>query len=235
MQVNSVIAILSSQTFTVEPINYLALHFDTMYHFNMTANIESTEFQDLEQRLEKAILQHQLDIKAHDLISLLADVGDASTPTTTSDREFLTQHAGLTDADLSDENVGKVDMVINANRSQAAVEVQRHTLTTQEVAHKIGMAPANVRRSVMVGTLYSVKSSPGAHHRFPDWQFVDDRPLPGLREVISALPNDYHPLEIADFMTEPAETLKNMSPVRWLSAGGDIDNVVALADERSWE
>lgn len=201
----------------------------------MSMAIESLALHDFEDRAARAISRRKLQINAHDLIELLSDLGDASAPITQPDRDFLTTYAGLTDADLTDEVVAGIDAAIAANRAHASVEVRRMSLTTKDVATMLKMAPANVRRAVADGTLYSVKPTADSHHRFPSWQFIGDRHLPGLREVIGALPNDYHPLEVAQFMEETAEALRNMSPSQWLSGGGNIADVVALADGRSWE
>ncbi|MGO1802865.1 MAG: helix-turn-helix domain-containing protein [Microbacteriaceae bacterium] len=197
--------------------------------------IESLALHNFEDRAAKAISRRNLQINPRDLVALLADLVDTSAPTTQPDRDFLTTYAGLTDADLTDESVSGVDASISVNRARASVDVQMDSLTTQDVAQMLNMDPANVRRAVTDGTLYSVKPTPGSHHRFPKWQFVGDRALPGMREVISALPDDYHPLEVARFIAEPAETLRNMSPAQWLAGGGNISDVVALADGRSWE
>ena len=99
----------------------------------------------------------------------------------------------------------------------------------------LGMAPANVRRAVAEGALYSVKTSPASHHWFPRWQFPHRHALPGLREVIGALPSNYHPVEVEEFMTAESDDLRGMSPLMWLAGGGDVAQVVTLADERSWE
>ena len=197
--------------------------------------LESHALHDFEERAAKAIARRKLQIGTQDLIRLLTDLGETSPPVSGPDRDFLVEYAGLTDAELSDEALAGIDATIGANRARASVEVQNESMTTQEVAQLLGMAPANVRRTVTEGALYSVKPTPSSHHRFPKWQFVDNRPLPGLREVIGALPEDYHPIEVAQFMLEPTDALRSMSPYQWLSEGGRVVDVVHLADGRSWE
>lgn len=197
--------------------------------------IEAPTLFDFEERVRGALSRRNLPIDANEFIAVLAELGDTSAPTTAPDLNFLTAHAGVTAEDLTDDALRAVDATIAANRARANVVVAAESWTTDHVAKTLGMAPANVRRAVVEGTLYSVKPTPGSRHRFPSWQFVHGRPLPGMREVISALPQDYHPLEVKEFMTEPAESLRGMSPVQWLSEGGAVSEVVALADGRSWE
>lgn len=198
-------------------------------------SIESASIYEWEDRLSRAISRHGLSVSSQDFLAVLSDVADHSAPLTHGDREFLTRHAGLSDEELTQEAVDAADVEIAANRSAAAQDVKSRSLDTQKVAAVLGMAPANVRRAVREGMLFSVKTSPGGHHLFPEWQFRYERALPGLHAVISALPYNYHPLEIEGFMTEETHELRGMSPVTWLAEGGDVDEVVALADERAWE
>jgi|SRR5690625_2621919 len=74
----------------------------------------------------------------------------------------------------------------------------------------------------------------GREHSFPAWQFTDAGPLPELRAVLAAMPEDYHPLDVASVMTSPHESLGDRSPADWLAGGGDPSLVVALVDELGW-
>jgi hypothetical protein len=66
---------------------------------------------------------------------------------------------------------------------------------------------------------------------FPEWQFTNDgEVLPGLREILLALPTGYHPLDVRTVMTAPAEELEGHSPREWLRGGGDVQDVVAYAE-----
>jgi hypothetical protein len=103
-------------------------------------------------------------------------------------------------------------------------------LATREVADLLGRDPANVRRSVGNGGIYAINDGPQRELSFPEWQFVDQRPLRGMREVVAALPESIHPLSLEAWMTTTDEELDDRSPVDWLSTGGDVDVVVRLAD-----
>jgi hypothetical protein len=66
---------------------------------------------------------------------------------------------------------------------------------------------------------------------YPEWQFTSDGSvLPGLRQVLLALPTSYHPLDIRTVMTAPAEELGGHSPREWLRGGGNVQDVVAYAE-----
>lgn len=198
-------------------------------------SIESAAIYEWEDRLSKAISRRGLSVSPQDFLAVLSDVADHSAPLTRGDKDFLTTYTGLSDEDLTQEAVDAADTEIAANRSAAAKDVKEKSYDTQEVAAVLKMAPANVRRAVREGALFSVKTSPAGHHLFPRWQFPYGRALPGLNAVISALPRSYHPLEIEEFMTEESEALRGMSPVTWLAEGGNVDEVVTLAEEMAWE
>ena len=198
-------------------------------------SIESSSIYEWENRLSKSISRHGLSVSSQDLLAVLSDVADPSAPLTHGDREFLIKHAGLDREDLTQEAVNAVDIEIAANRSVVAQDVKTRSWDTHAVSTQLKMAPANVRRAVREGALFSIKTSPGGHHLFPDWQFHNGRMLPGLNPVISALPHNYHPREIEEFMTSETDELRGMSPVTWLAEGGNVGEVVTLADERAWE
>jgi hypothetical protein len=70
---------------------------------------------------------------------------------------------------------------------------------------------------------------------YPEWQFTNDGSvLPGLREILLALPSAYHPLDIRTVMTAPAEELGGHSPREWLRGGGSVQDVVAFAESLNY-
>ncbi len=66
-------------------------------------------------------------------------------------------------------------------------------------------------------------------------QFKGDRLVPNIEAVARALPRDIAFLAIANWLTAPNIDLeikdRPVSPLRWLSAGGDPEVVAALARE----
>lgn len=116
-----------------------------------------------------------------------------------------------------------------AGSRQAAVE---STISTKQAAALLGTADSNIRRSIAAGRIYSI----GRHadgHRLPAWQFVGQRALPHLSDVLDALPEDLHPLEVQSFFTTPQESLNGMAPAQWLASGGPAAPVEELAEDES--
>lgn len=73
----------------------------------------------------------------------------------------------------------------------------------------------------------------GNRRFFPTWQFIEGRTIPGLRETLAALDEDIHPLVVDHWFTTPSSDLEigqvPVSPVTWLSTGGNPDAVIELA------
>lgn len=92
------------------------------------------------------------------------------------------------------------------------------------------MSAARSREAVCMS-----RGGPAGGHIFPRWQFTDDGPLPGLRRVLAALPVDYHPLDVAQFMTSDNEALRERSPAQWLANGGSVQTVADLAGQLGYQ
>lgn len=109
----------------------------------------------------------------------------------------------------------------------------RNSNSVEETATLLQIDPSRVRRRLRDHALYGFKL--GAATRIPRWQFTSQgTPLPRLRAVLEALPNDLHPLEVAGFMTtaDPDLTVGNeqVSPREWLEAGANAAPILELAD-----
>ena len=118
-----------------------------------------------------------------------------------------------------------------ASTAAASVELLGTAHPVDQVARDLGIDPSRVRHRVADGALHAIRV--GRRVLLPDWQFHRGAPLPGLRGILSALPGDLHPLEVAGFMTGPQPELeirsRAVSPRTWLAAGGDPEPVIDLA------
>lgn len=188
-----------------------------------------------EESIARSIDAQQASITVDEFLAVLSGAEPPSAPANAATLDFLTRNGHLSEDDLAAPTRTAIDLDIAASRARATRAVEQTSMTTNEVARALGTHPPNVRRLVRDGALYSVKTAPDGHHRFPSWQIRGSRALPGLREILAALPDDYHPLEVEAFMVERSAELRGMSPADWLFEGGAISPVVALADARSWE
>ena len=177
-------------------------------------------------------------MSTRDFLAVLHEVsGLASEPLTASERAFLLEHTDLREEDLTEEARAATSTAVATEQLLADEAVQDRALSTGEVAKLLGRAEANVRRSRLRGDLYA----PGAGSanrplRFPAWQFTEEGDVvPDLRRVVSAFPRFFHPLSVERFMTAPHEALEGLSPVRWLTRGGDSEPVIGLVEELGHE
>jgi hypothetical protein len=111
--------------------------------------------------------------------------------------------------------------------------LQSTSLTAGETARKLGVDPSRVRQLLAARKIYGLQVR-GAW-KIPVFQFVDDRLLPGLEEVVPALPKALHPIAVYHwFMTPnpdlaPEELDGELSPREWLLSGHSPRPVAELA------
>jgi hypothetical protein len=87
-------------------------------------------------------------------------------------------------------------------------------------------------------SLYGIKQ--GKTWRVPKFQFVGRHLVPGMGQVLAALPRDLHPVAIQRWFTTPHSDLRSdadadeertVAPIDWLKAGHSPDTIVDLARE----
>ena len=181
-------------------------------------------------------LGHELDsrgvhLQVEEFLDILADAVTSTEELTAAERDFLVAQGGIPETAVDSARLAAGQVAIAAAATHAAADALRDGYTTSEVARLFGLKAANVRRDVASRSLYVAGRARNREHVFPRWQFGDSGPLPGLREVLAALPEDYHPLDVAGFMTTAQEGLGGRTPVEWLIDGGAPAVVAALADE----
>ena len=107
------------------------------------------------------------------------------------------------------------------------------SLSVPDAAARLGVDGSRVRHRIAAGELWALH---GAARRrlLPALQFAPEGGIvPGLPDVLRALPDDLHPLEVSGFLTARRPDLRlrgrDHSPVEWLVRGGDVADVVAAA------
>jgi hypothetical protein len=103
--------------------------------------------------------------------------------------------------------------------------------TTTEAAKHLKVDVSRVRQRLREGTLFGIEYE--GERRLPRFQFERRQVLPGLRDVMLALPVGLNPLDIAQWFLAPNPDLEageeNLSPREWLLRGKPVETVVALA------
>jgi hypothetical protein len=140
----------------------------------------------------------------------------------------------LDDADIREDRDALVaaGTEIAGHRAHLAVTA----FTADDVATGLGVNASRVRQKRIAGELWAIPD--GNTWVFPVLQFeTGDNggptlPVRGLDQVFKALPQDLHPVAVAEFLRTPQPGLvhgRPMTPVEWLREGGDIDQAVAAA------
>lgn len=186
--------------------------------------------------LVEALVRRSVDVDAATLSDALREtLHETSTlssePLSSSERTFLLENTDLDEEDLTDEARETTRARVLAAQSRATASARERTFSTDEVAQLTGRNPASIRRSVRKGDLYVLNPGDPTGLRFPQWQFVENRSLPGLAQILDALPGTPHPLSVEAFMSSPREELGGRSAIQWLADDGPVETVVHLADD----
>jgi hypothetical protein len=106
------------------------------------------------------------------------------------------------------------------------------SLTTSAAAELLKVDVSRIRQRLRERSLYGIEYD--GERRLPRFQFEREQVLPGLREVMAALPEALNPLDVAEWFLSPNPDLElrrasPVSPREWLLRGEPIAAVVALA------
>ncbi len=100
----------------------------------------------------------------------------------------------------------------------------------------MGVNPSRVRQRLGGDprSLYGIKE--GKSWRVPKFQFIGRKPIPGMAEVLPALPRDLHPVEVQRWFSTPHPDLyldpderRPVAPLDWLRMGRPAEVVADLA------
>ncbi|WP_167046694.1 helix-turn-helix domain-containing protein [Salinibacterium sp. ZJ454] len=148
---------------------------------------------------------------------------------------YLIESGDFTPDELAETEREVAEGVLAREELNTRLGALAASLSTAEVAQRLGIDASRVRHRRAKGTLYAFMV--GGKRRYPTWQFTDDpkQPvLPGLAALVEAFPKDWHPASIQGFMSTPKANLlvdgERMSPVEWLRHAGDPEALVDILD-----
>jgi hypothetical protein len=183
--------------------------------------------------LEDVLAKAGLRVDPDRFLSLVEDAARRLAPPHPDPVGYFTadQREALLDVgmDLSPLREDEPDSRARAVAEQAVLHDS--ALTVSEAADTIGVDTSRIRHRLLARRLMGWKDRGG--WRLPAWQFTESGVLPGLDQVLAALPGDQPALVVAAFMTTPQEDLmaraRPITPCEWLQAGGDPQRVARLA------
>lgn len=121
-------------------------------------------------------------------------------------------------------------------RSQAEyMALLEESLSAADAAKLLQVDVSRVRQRLRERSLFGIEYQSG--WRLPRFQFERRLVIPGLAQVLKALPNDIFPLDVADWFALPDSDLRlegdvtPLSPRQWLLSGRPVEPVVMLAGD----
>lgn len=142
-----------------------------------------------------------------------------ATPAAASAAAYLAEHGG---PDLDSD--GGAHGSLHRRRALTAAHTLSDTLasafTLDQAADLLGVSRSRLSHRLTDQSLWAFTVR--ARRYLPRWQFTDDRTvLPGLAQVVPAIPAALHPLAVDAFMTSTHPDFDGHTPVEWLNSGGD--------------
>lgn len=154
-------------------------------------------------------------------------------PISSGAMRYLAEHGGeeaRAALDRFDEATVRRDRAIAA--AQTLEELVTSSLTIETVASSLGVSRSRISHRLRDQSLYAF-SIQGRRY-LPRWQFRQGpegavtEVIPGLAQVVPAIPRDLHPLALLAFMTQPLGELGGQSPVDHLCSYGGVQMVVDM-------
>jgi hypothetical protein len=105
--------------------------------------------------------------------------------------------------------------------------------TTSEAAKYLKVDASRIRQRLREHSLFGIDYD--GEKRLPRFQFERKQVIPGMREVLAALPKELSPLGVAEWFLSPNPDLEidsqemPLSPREWLLKGRAVEPVVNLA------
>jgi hypothetical protein len=119
-------------------------------------------------------------------------------------------------------------------RSQAQyMALLEESLSATQASKLLNVDVSRIRQRLRERSLFGLEQE-GAW-RLPRFQFERRRVIPGLVQVLKALPEDLFPLDVVDWFVLPDSDLQlegdpaPLSPREWLLSGRPVEPVLALA------
>lgn len=157
---------------------------------------------------------------------------DHDSPLTPPERAMLFGGSGLTgsaEAELRSLSGPEIERVVAADAARERAKVLAGSATLSEVAELVGESSSAIVSRTADHQLATFLLD--GHVRYPLWQFHDGKPLPGLPDVVVALPSTWRARKVMAVMDAPTETLGGASPPQWLADGGDPTTVVRMLED----
>lgn len=146
-----------------------------------------------------------------------------------------------------DENAALMAAGIAAPDQQAlartAIKTASHSaalvltgLSCAEAAERLGVTDSRIRQRIAERSLLAFRTARSRAFRLPSFQFVADGELPCLSDILKSVRKSVPVSVVVGFFLTPQPDLEDqdgaaMTPVAWLTTGGDAELVAQLASD----
>lgn len=162
---------------------------------------------------------------------LLADASDPSRGVQTlSAGEVAALESVRLSTGVFEQGAGKDPLMRSIADYMALLET---SYTTSEAANYLKVDASRIRQRLREHSLFGIDYD--GEKRLPRFQFERKQVIPGLREIIGALPKELNPLDVAEWFLSPNPDLEidaqeePLSPREWLLKGQPVEAVAKLA------
>ncbi len=182
------------------------------------------------------LLERRFGVEEEDFAAALEEFADRAGPLSVVDVrpvEYLgeAQRSTLRKLGASLEPLRPGDLGPIAGLAAAHAEVVSQSTTVPGLAQRLGVDASRVRQRIYARSLYAFKHRGG--WLIPSFQVGANKLVPGVEAVVSRLPPTLHPVAVSRWFTTPNADLvfddDAVSPIAWLSSGGQPEVVAALA------
>jgi hypothetical protein len=192
---------------------------------------------NMAQTVRDVLARHDVSLSEDDIAEALERAlillpSPAAVPMTATEIGYLATNAGPDAAETIATWSPQREFQERAAAAVAATSnLLGQTLGIDEVANRLGVDRSRISHRISAAALYSL-TAPGTarRRRIPAWQLTADGLLPGLDDVVKAIPANAHPLDVAALMTTPQAELGDRTPVEHLVGGGAPQPVVELLE-----
>ena len=160
---------------------------------------------------------------------LRGESGESAARTLSAGELDALKAVGLTTAPVS-EGRARDPLTRSITDYMALLET---SYSTSEAASYLKVDASRVRQRLREHSLFGIDYD--GEKRLPRFQFERKQVLPGIREVIAALPAELNPLDVAEWFLSPNPDLEidaremPLSPREWLLKGHAVEAVIKLA------
>jgi hypothetical protein len=185
--------------------------------------------------LDALLARHHVDLTGDDIMSeldtaLAAIPGAGAAPLSATELTFLREHAGSGVAAVLDDWTADSERQARARTAlQQLSDAVAGSVSIKEAAAILGIDRSRVSRRLSRNALWAFDLN--ANRRIPRWQFLNSDLLPGLAEIVPAIPRSANPAAIDAFMHTPQPDFGNRTPIEHLAAGGDPTVVAAFLED----